>query len=101
RGQGPAHPRRGQPAQGPGDGLAGQGGLRRRELRHRGRVRGDVDQAEGLRRARAAPVAGGDPGHEHLLAVDQRDGLAARAPRAGRGLPLLQPGPGAAAAGDP
>ena len=40
------------------------------------------------------------PGHQHLLAVDHRDGRRPRAPRAGRRLPLLQPGRGDAAARD-
>ena len=40
-GQGPRLRRRGQPAQGPGHRLADQGRVRRRRLRHRGRVRGD------------------------------------------------------------
>ena len=39
-------------------------------------------------------------GDQHLVAVDHRDGGRPRAPRAGRRLPLLQPGRGDAAAGD-
>ena len=39
-------------------------------------------------------------GHQHLVAVDHRDGRRPRAPRAGGRLPLLQPGRGDAAARD-
>ena len=38
--------------------------------------------------------------HQHLVAVGHRDGRRPRAPRAGRRLPLLQPGRGDAAARD-
>ena len=75
-----------------------EGGLRRRRLRHRGRVRGDVGQAAGVRRGRGRRHARVRARHQHLVAVGHRDGLEARAPRAGRRLPLLQPGGGAAAA---
>ncbi len=49
-----------------------------------------------------ARVAGVCAGHQHVLAVGERDGRGPRAPRAGRRIPLLQPGRRAAAArGDP
>ena len=50
-------PRHAQPAQGPGHRLAVQGRLRRRRPRHRGRVRGDVGQAAGVRRGRGRRLA--------------------------------------------
>ena len=94
----PAVPGRAQPAQGPGHRFADQGRLRRRRPRHRGRVRGDVGQAAGVRRGRGGRVARVRAGDQHLGAVDHRDGVEARAPRAGRRPALLQPGRGAAAA---
>ena len=90
----------GQPAQGAGHRVAGQGGVRRRRLRHRGRVRGDGRQAAGVRRGRGGRLGRGRARDQHLVAVGHRDGVGAQAPRAGRRLPLLQPGRGPAAAGD-
>ena len=98
--QGPDQPGQGQPAQGAGHRLDRQGGVRRRRLRHRGGVRGAGGQAAGLRRGRGGRLRRVRAGDQHLLAVGHRDGLRARAPRAGRRLPLLQPGRGAAAARD-
>ena len=51
-------------------------------------------------RARGRGLGGVRAGDEHVLAVGDRDGGRADAPRAGGGVPLLQPGVGAAAAGD-
>ena len=56
-------------------GVAGQGrGLRRRRLRHRGRLRGDRRQAAGVRGGRGGRPGARDPRHQHLLAVGHRDG---------------------------
>ena len=53
-GKGRVSPDKANRLKSPGHGLARQGGLRRRRLRHRGRVRGDGGQAEGVRRGRGA-----------------------------------------------
>ena len=93
--QGPDQPRRGQPAQGAGDRVDRQGGVRRRRLRDRGGLRGARRQAAGLRRGRGGRLRRLRARHQHLLAVGHRDGRRAAAPGAGRRLPLLQPGRGA------
>ena len=64
--------------------VADQGRVRRRRLRDRGRVRGDGGQAAGVRRGRGGGPAGVRAGHQHLLAVGDRDGVGAGASRAGR-----------------
>jgi hypothetical protein len=68
--------------------------LRRRRLRDRGGLREPRPEEADLGRAREDRHPGGDPRHQHQLAVDHRDGGRPRAPRAGRRLPLLQPGRG-------
>ncbi len=56
--QGPDQPGQGEPAEGPGLRCPGQGrGLRGCGLHHRGRVRGDGRQAEGVRRGRGGAPA--------------------------------------------
>ena len=74
--------------------------LRRRRLRDRGGLRGTAAEEDDLRRPGEDRPAGRDPGDQHRVAVDHRDGRRPGAPRAGRRVPLLQPGRGAAAAGD-
>ena len=99
--QGPDQPGQGQPAQGAGHRLDRQGGVRRRRLRHRGRLRGDEGQAAGLRRGRGGRLRRVRAGDQHVLAVGHRDGRrSSQHPERVVGLPLLQPGRGAAAARD-
>ena len=90
---------RGQPAQGARHRVPVEGRVRRRRRRHRSRLRGPDGQAEGLRRGRGRRQRHLPAADEHLVAVGHRHGQPARPPRAGRRLPLLQPGGGAAAAG--
>ena len=99
---GQAAARRGQGGQAarPGQRLGRQGRLRRRRPRDRGGLRGPGGQEAGLGRAGEDRLAGVRAGHQHLLAVGDRDGGRPRAPRAGGRPPLLQPGRGDAAAGD-
>ena len=75
-------------------------GLRRRRLRDRGSAREDGDQADGLRRARRGDAGARDPGLQHVVALDRRDGRRDASPPQGRGLPLLLPGVGHAAGRD-
>ena len=96
--EGPALRRRGEPAVRAGQRIAGLRRLRRCRLRDRGGVRGDLGEEAGVRRAGEARPAGLCHRQQHLRAVGHRDGRRPRAPRAGRRLPLLQPG-GADAAG--
>ena len=65
--------------------------LRRRGLRDRGRARADGDQAGGLRRARRGHARPRDPGLEHVLALDHRDGRGDDPAGQGLRLPLLLP----------
>ena len=98
--EGPDQPGRRQPDQGAGHRLGLQGGLRRRRLRHRGRLRGAQRQEAGLQGGRGDRLAGVHPRHQHLLAVRHRHGRGPGAPGAAGRLPLLQPGGRDAAAGD-
>ena len=66
--------------------------LRRLRPRAGGGLRGDEREEGGLRRAREGRRARDDPRHEHVVALDHRDGRRPRAPGAGRGHALLQPG---------
>ena len=65
--------------------------LRRRGLRDRGGARADGDQAGGLRRARRGHSRPRDPGVEHFIALDHRDGRGHAAAGQGVRLPLLLP----------
>ncbi len=65
-------------------GLGRHGRVRRRELRHRGRVRADGRQEGRAGRPRAARRLGVRHRDEHVLALDHGDGGRPRPPRAGR-----------------
>ena len=71
--------------------------LRRLRPRDRGRLRGDLRQARGVRRARGGGLGGVPARHEHLVAVGRRDGGRAAASGARRRHALLQPRRGAPA----
>ena len=97
-GEGPHRRRRGEPPAARSSRHDRQGRLRRLRLGHRGRLRGARRQAGRLRRDRADHLADeADARDEHLVAVGRADRREARAPRAARRLPLLQPGRGDAA----
>ena len=74
------------------DGLDRLRRLRRLRPRARGGLRGDPDQAAGLRRGRGARLARLHPRDEHVGALGHGDGRRARAPGAARRHALLQPG---------